>query len=180
MNKRNLFFVILGIMFLSITAYSSTIPEDFLGTYKFSGSKIEKNEFNKSVDQLISNIPFLMRAFVASKIKKGFRIPQKIVFSSKKTGQISIESDMKSIVSSDLSKTPVKFKNPRGKESELIRELVGSKIYEKVTGKTRKHGTRINSYKLSKDGKKLEYTVKLKGKMLKNPLSYKLSFIKIY
>ncbi len=177
---KKYFLIITIIISLLSTAYSSTmIPDNMMGVYKFNDSVVEKKQFKNSINNLIKQIPFLMRPFVSSKLKKGFIIPEKIKFFSSKPGEISIKSDMKSIVSTDLIKTPVTYKNSRGKQSKLLRELVGTKIYEKIIGKSKYKSSRINSYKFSEDGTKMVYTVKLKGEILKDPLIYKLTFTKM-
>ncbi len=174
--KKNILIILLFIAFIPLLHAKPETLEKFLGTYKFVGDDTEKQELNRAVNRFIHQIPFLVRSFYKSSIRKGFPLPEEIKIIRNKKGQISIDASLKTPVFSDLNKTPVRYKNPDGKATELQRKLIKSKILEKFTDD---RGLRLNSYKFSPSGLKMIYTVKFTSKRLRNPVWFKLSYEKI-
>jgi hypothetical protein len=157
----------------SVQAQSASPLARYAGDYKYAGTREQGMAIvDRALDYALSDLDMITRPLVKQAINQRFAEQIHIEVAGNKVG---IKVGDYPLASCELDKT-VPAKGNDGKPAGTVgHKLDGSALVETYLGE---HGSIVNNFELSADGKSLLRNVTVKGDQLKKAIRYKLQYVR--
>jgi hypothetical protein len=157
----------------SVHAQSASPVARYAGEYKYSGTREQGMAIiDRALDYALSDLDMITRPLVKQAINQRFAEVIHIEVAGNKVG---VKVGDYPLASCELDKT-VPAKGNDGKPAGTVgHKLDGAALVETYLGE---HGSLVNNFELSSDGKSLLRNVTVKGDQLKKTIRYKLQYVR--
>jgi hypothetical protein len=152
-----------------------SIEEKFSGTYELSLSKAQaRKKINKAIEAVVADMNFVKRPFARSALEDKTEPCRQLAIGFP-SNKVSITCDAKPASVSPADDTVIDYKAQDGNTYRVSQKHAGRIVRQTFHGD---EGKRVNTMKLSEDGKTLEMTVRIESGQLPRSLTYELTFTK--
>ena len=139
-------------------------------SYVASGS----DSIDKSIDEAVSDMNFIVAPIARSRLTKTNTIYKKITFDYV-GNQVAIVTGSRAPIKTSLNGTPIKWTREDGEVLDYSTTVNGESIRQKFVAKD---GQRVNEFTPNADGQSLTMKVTVSSPKLKSPLTYRLVYKK--
>jgi hypothetical protein len=148
----------------------SNVIDRFVGSYKFSGGDRERKAHDEAIEDVVSEMNFLVRSIARKRLREGTRIPSRVEI-SRKGNQLTLTFDGR-VYSAPINGGAVEVETVTGDTVELRYRVSGKRIEQHFAGDD---GGRVNVMILGDDGN-LKMKVRVFSSKLPKDLRFELTY----
>lgn len=153
--------------------FAARAQTSLVGVYSADADQSERIE--AAIDKAVAPMNFIKRPIARGRLKKTNPSYKQISFARSDT-QIEIRFDDRAAVQMPANGEPIKWTREDGEVFDVSAE---SRDGELVQAFKAEDGTRVNTFRVSPDGKQLTLQVRITSPQLPTPVEYSLDYQKI-